>query len=584
MSCGGVTRSGTADGGGDENNSVSFGRRAVLRGIAGAVLTVGVGQAAARHSDPSTHTKRDVTIESWDGTDLACTLFEPKSAGPKPAMLMTHGWGGDRSEAFAPEVFATHGYVVLTYDSRGFGESGGEANSDGPPEVKDCRRLITWLGDSDGQRNRPTVKNDGQSDHGPNPRVGMIGPSYAGGIQLNTAARDDRLNAIVPIIPWYDLSFSLEPNNVVKQGWGALLYAVGITGTRGFTSGDGHPSKEDLRNGLDSNLHEAFVEGTVTNGFDDNTETWYEERSVSSKLPFIESWDTPTLTIEGWPDTLFIPNEGIWIQQALAERGADSRLTLYNSGHVLELITNPKSLQTQSEAALRRGLSFINEHLMDGKRGNRSTGGHDRVGPTKQEPIEWFEVQGGKALAPDSWSTARKMPPQDTTQRAFALADAETRQSGQTVVVNSVAPTASSQLSPQNHDSLGTSANFDFPVEDAYEVVGTPHLSAQVQLLGNATHLFWKFYHVRNGTATLVNNQVMPFRIERDRDAPSEPVTVEGELVAFQRYLKKNDTLRLTVATTDAGFNSARQSGGAAIDHTNSSVALPVRNWDGTRE
>ena len=553
----------------DDDRTGALGRRAVLRGLAGTALVAGMGRAAARHSDESVYETRDLTIESWDGTELACTVYEPAASGPRPSMLMTHGWGGDRSSAMGPEVFATHGYVVLTYDSRGFGESGGEANSDGPAEVKDAKRLITWLGNANGRDGRPDVRNGSHSDYGPNPRVGMIGPSYAGGIQLNTAARDDRLDVIVPVIPWYDLSFSLEPNDVVKQNWGALLYAVGVTGTRGLSSGDGQPSREDLRNGLDSNIHEAFVEGTVANGFDGNTETWYQERSPGSKMDAIAAGDTPCLTIEGWPDTLFLPNEGIWIHEDLAARGVDSRLVLYGSGHTLNLLTNPAAAEADAEAALRRGLSFVDEHLGGG-------GGVDRIGPTRAEPVEYFEVQTGEPLAARSWTSVETMPPPASRQWELSLADLETQQSGQTVVLNSVVATSASQLFPQNHDTPGTSANFDYPITSELEVVGAPTISAQVQPLGDATHLFWKFYHVRDGTATLVNNQVMPFRVERSTDAPTGAVTLEGELVAFQRYLEPGDTLRLTVATTDLGFNSARRSAGAVIDHANSSVTIPV--------
>ena len=45
------------------------------------------------------------------------------------------------------------------------------------------------------------------------PRVGMVGGSYGGQIQFAVADKDPRLDAIVPIITWSDLSYSLAPNN-----------------------------------------------------------------------------------------------------------------------------------------------------------------------------------------------------------------------------------------------------------------------------------------------------------------------------------------------------------------------------------
>lgn len=542
-------------------------RRTVLRGLVGAAVASGAADVAAARADESSYTTSDLRIESWDGVGLACTLFRPDEPGPHPSMLMTHGWGGDRSEAMGPELFASEGYVVLTYDSRGFGESGGEAGSDGPNEVKDAKRLITWLGE------QPFVWTDQPVDGQPNPRVGMIGPSYAGGIQLNTAARDDRLDAIVPVIPWYDLKFSLEPNDVVKRGWGSLLFAVGVTGTRGFTSGDGSPNERDLRSGLDTNITQAFVEGVATNGFSENSDAFYRARSPGYKMDAIAASDTPTLTIEGWPDTLFIPNEGIWIHEDLRERGADSRLVLYDSGHVLELVTNPGSehLQQQSAAALDRGFSFIEEHVRRGAPDKPS------VGPTKRQRVEWWEhVPNGKGR----FRLAESIPPREADPETFRLS--ETAGAGdQSVVLNSVAPTSTSQLSPRNEDAApGASATqFDFTVQQSFEVVGTPTFDAMVQPLGAASHLFVKCSVVRDGEAELINNQAMPFRVERDRDAPGETVSISGELVAFQRFLQPGDVLRVTVASTDAMFNESRSAAGFVLQHSDDSpaeVTFPV--------
>ena len=41
----------------------------------------------------------------------------------------------------------------------------------------------------------------------------MIGGSYGGQIQYAVAEQDPRLDTIIPIITWNDLSYSLAPNN-----------------------------------------------------------------------------------------------------------------------------------------------------------------------------------------------------------------------------------------------------------------------------------------------------------------------------------------------------------------------------------
>jgi hypothetical protein len=98
---------------------------------------------------------------------------------------------------------------------------------------------------------------------------------------------------------------------------------------------------------------------------------------------------------------------------------------------------------------------------------------------------------------------------------------------------------------------------------------------------GARTFLFGKVYHVSDGEETLVNNQVAPIAIE---GTPGESQQVEFELVGFQRQFAAGDTLRVALASTDAGFSSARQGAAVAIDHAGSTLSLPVvgaRGGDG---
>jgi len=72
---------------------------------------------------------RPVTLWS-DGSRLAGDLWSPADLAPEarvPAMLLLHGFGGlkkDLNDAYARH-FAALGYIVLTFDYRGFGESDG---------------------------------------------------------------------------------------------------------------------------------------------------------------------------------------------------------------------------------------------------------------------------------------------------------------------------------------------------------------------------------------------------------------------------------------------------------------------------
>ena len=102
------------------------------------------------------------------------------------------------------------GYNVVTWDPRGEYASGGVLQLDSPDfEAKDVSAIIDMtlaLPETDGHQ-----------------RIGMVGGSYGGGIQLVTATIDPRINAIVPGIAWNTLNSSLYPKDVFKSAWGTLL-------------------------------------------------------------------------------------------------------------------------------------------------------------------------------------------------------------------------------------------------------------------------------------------------------------------------------------------------------------------------
>src|SRR5436305_11090797 len=75
------------------------------------------------------------------------------------------------------------------------------------------------------------IRLDGPGD----PRVGMIGGSYGGQAQFAVAGIDHRVDALIPLITWHDLSYSLAPGNaavatpgVHKKEWTSLFFGDGI--------------------------------------------------------------------------------------------------------------------------------------------------------------------------------------------------------------------------------------------------------------------------------------------------------------------------------------------------------------------
>jgi predicted acyl esterase len=159
--------------------------------------------------------KTDQPIPMSDGVKLETTYYVPDGAPPAggwPAVMLLHGLGASRNSgsplgmslnSIAETQLAPQGYAVLTYDSRGHGQSEGLVSIDGPREIQDVRELFNWLAA------RPEI--NGQ-------RIGAFGYSYGGGAILRATAEGVPFAAIEPAITWTDLYSALLPQNLARSG------------------------------------------------------------------------------------------------------------------------------------------------------------------------------------------------------------------------------------------------------------------------------------------------------------------------------------------------------------------------------
>jgi X-Pro dipeptidyl-peptidase (S15 family) len=148
---------------------------------------------------------RDQVIRSTDGVQLATTLYEPRgkrTATGWPAIVMFHGIGGTRASmnTIAEQTFANEGFVVLTFDHRRHGESGGFFDADGQSEIAAAITLQKWLSA------RPEI--DGT-------HIGAWDISLGGGVVWRTVQFSD---AAVVNETWVDLYGALAPNDLAKSG------------------------------------------------------------------------------------------------------------------------------------------------------------------------------------------------------------------------------------------------------------------------------------------------------------------------------------------------------------------------------
>jgi predicted acyl esterase len=150
-------------------------------------------------------TKTDQVVTMDDGVGIATTIYRPTGTGPFPAIVMFHGLGGNR-QSLDPIAarFADTGYVVLTSDFRGHGESGGLFTGLGPRELTDIavlrERWLPQLAPID------------------NAKVGAWGISLGGGAALRTIGEGEPYAALEVVETWRDLYQALVPQNLPKSG------------------------------------------------------------------------------------------------------------------------------------------------------------------------------------------------------------------------------------------------------------------------------------------------------------------------------------------------------------------------------
>lgn len=406
---------------------------------------------------------------------ICYSLFKPAGASrqhPVPMIWHSHGWGGSRTtDPAAFETFLDGGYGVLSFDQRGFGESGGHAYVENPAvEGKDVARLIRVM-----SRLR-WVQQDGPGD----PRLGAIGGSYGGGYQFLAAFTslqrrgEPVLDAMAPEITWHDLNESLAPEGVVRTEWALALSAASVP-----------------TDALPPRVYKALVEGTATGAWPDGSvpgtedmPAFFRRNGPAFHVARGRRLDIPVLLGQGTTDTLFPLQQGLanW-ERALTRRARrDSIFVAYNGGHVLPGVL-PRGISVTSDPCSTRlaGGDFqaLSRRFFDERLKGRRTGlrGYGRL----------------HLATPASTCTTTTSP----------------------------APTAAV---PVGTVTSPTAAGGPLAYEIAagpLRLAGTPHLTGTLTALGLHSRAF---YGLAVGTspadATLVQNNVLPV---------DEPGPVVGE-------------------------------------------------------
>ncbi|MFD7924085.1 alpha/beta fold hydrolase [Streptomyces sp. NPDC059740] len=567
-------------------------RRAGLILTAGAALLAPLavtGPAAA--ADGYSVTTLKVTVHAGDRECVVdADVYRPAgvdAAHPAPAVLTTNGFGGSKDDGSTDAIakaFADHGYVAMAYSGLGFGATGCPISLDAPrSDGRAASGLVDVLAGTraadDGTR-VDYVEKDAPGD----PRVGMTGGSYGGAIQLATASVDHRVDALVPLITWNDLSYALDPN-AARAADGSATAVPGVykwQWTNGFfllgeAQGLLHPSLDPSRLGGAGCLHFVSDACTTKRLLDSGA---YPAGPTADRLgyargispvSYLSSVRAPTLLVQGETDTLFNLNEATATYRALTAQGTTAKMIWQSWGHSggmddpaageLDLATG--NLDTSYVG--QRILAWFDRYLH-----------HDRAadtGPAFAYYEDWLtgdQRYGTSAAYPAG--TAREL---HLSGDGTLVTAADQVVAGHRSYANSLLPTSHSESSlagliglgdPEPYDTPGTFAAWTSkPVGSTpLDVAGIPRATLQVDSPAAALTqhssdaagklvLFAKLYDVApDGSQTLVHRLVAPVRVPD----VTRPFTVD--LPGMVHRYEPGHRLRFVVAASDDAYYGNR--------------------------
>jgi ABC-2 type transport system ATP-binding protein len=458
-------------------------------------------------------------MPSFDGTLISLNWFPASTLGTNgvpagdvaPTILNGPGLAtAGQTDPYTPygisqltpgvQSLRNDGYNVVTWDPRGEFASGGILQLDSPAfEGRDVTAMINWIA------TQPTSDLNGPND----PKVGMVGGSYGGGIQLASAGTDSRIDAIVPGIAWNSLNAALYPDKAFKTAYSSLLLlSLVLSNAR-----------------INNQIYLGVISGILT-GLLSNT----AQAVLASSGPdfVVGNISAPTLFEQGTIDVLFTLQQAIENAQAL-KPGVPAKMIWSCVGHGVCL--TPDTTGTRN---LDAALNWLDEYV--------------KGDVVLASPNFQYTDQNG------NWFQSPDLPTAGSPFFGSNFTAATGATGGTLGLVPIVggsgpAPQASIPYSLGLASKARNAINVNLDLTGLDQTVGAPTLTFDYQGLGNSRFVYAQL--VDNNTGLVVGNLVTPVAVTLDGRSRSVSVNMENIVYTSDDPITPGDlTLQITSSAT----------------------------------
>lgn len=434
-----------------------------------------------------------------------------------------------------PGYSGTGGYNVVTWDARGTFASGGIFQLDNPFwEGRDASAIISWASGV-GNPGAGQIAMEAAGD----PYLGMIGGSYAGGIQLVAAGTPDRrVDAIVPSLAWNSLNSALYPSNIFKSSWSTLLLLnLARVGAR-----------------LNSGIYSGILMGNLIGVLSESAQALL---AASGPTMLVNNVDVPTLLIQGIADGLFTLEQAVANAQQITTTNphVPVKMIWFCGGH--GLCQDPDSAE-QWPYTLTQSLRWLDQYVaVEGT-------------PADSIPeFQWFDQTGRQY-------SSSLMPYEEGFNSPISLSYQGTGGLlGIVPVLGGSGPVSTSAPFPPMTFAIGQAAearnalNLAVETPVGTQIAGAPTVSFSYSGIGTSRAVFAQL--VDNNTGRVVGNVVTPVPVTLD--GRRHTVEIPMENIAYTSY-GPNDSLTLQITSSATTYENFTSFG--LIDISNIHLELPT--------